>query len=62
MIEDLSLWNRRVTAWPLLPTPKRPVQVQHHVAEDVAYEQRAEKVVAEELDDASFCNDEKGNM
>lgn len=49
MLEDLRVRQRRMTTRPLLTTPERSVQIQHHVAEHVAHQQQPQEVVTEEL-------------
>ena len=41
MLEDLCVRQRWMTTGPLLSTPERPVQIQHHVAEHVAHQQQS---------------------
>lgn len=41
VLEDLGVRQGRMAAGPLLSTPERPVQIQHHVAEHVAHQQQS---------------------
>lgn len=41
MFEYLGVRQRRMAAGPLLSTPERPMEIQHHVAEHVANQQQA---------------------
>lgn len=41
MLEDLRVRQRWMATGPLLSTPERPVQIQHHVAEHVAHQQQS---------------------
>lgn len=62
VLEHLGVRQGRMAARPLLTTPERTVQIQHHVAEHVAHQQQSQEIVPEKLQHAALCESRCGEM